>query len=136
MSYYNRQRIDDDFETVVSETIEALEDEGFGVLTDIDVSAKFSEKLGLSEYPNYRILGACNPELAHQGLEAERNLGVLLPCNVVVYETDGDVMLSFVDPSTLLSIVDSDNLDPLIRDVTERFDRVLETVQSTAGDRS
>ncbi|MFH5843376.1 DUF302 domain-containing protein [Haladaptatus sp. CMAA 1909] len=125
MTYYDKRRVDGDFDTVVERTTEALADEGFGILSDIDVSEAFAKKLDIEDYPNYRILGACNPPLAKQGLDAETDLGVLLPCNVVVYETDDGVLVSMVDPETMLSVVDNDELDDIADDVKSRFDRVL-----------
>ncbi|WP_342766328.1 DUF302 domain-containing protein [Haladaptatus sp. AB643] len=74
------------------------------------------------------MLGACNPPLAEQGLEAERDLGVLLPCNVVIYNDDGHVVVSAVDPNTLLSVVENPDLDNIAENVRDRFDRVLDEV--------
>lgn len=126
MGYTRRKRVDGDFEGVVDETISALEDEGFGVLCDIDVQATFAEKLD-KEFRQYRILGACNPELAHQGLEAEIELGALLPCNVIVYESDdGGVVVSAVDPTRLVGLTDNPDLDFVSEDASDRFDRVLD----------
>lgn len=114
------------FDNVVDETVDALEDEGFGVLCDIDVQATMAKKLD-ADFRKYRILGACNPPLAKQALESETRLGALLPCNVIVYETDdGDVGVSAVDPGELLSVVDNPELDEVATDVRERFERVLE----------
>nr|WP_303645619.1 DUF302 domain-containing protein [Haladaptatus sp. R4] len=87
MTYYEKRQVDGEFDEVVERTTDALADEGFGILSDIDVSEAFAKKLDIEDYPNYRILGACNPPLAKQGLDAESDLGTLLPCNVVVYET-------------------------------------------------
>jgi len=117
-----------DFDDAVEATIAALEDEGFGVLCDIDVRATFEKKLD-EDFRQYRILGACAPELAHEALSEEIELGALLPCNVVVYETDeGDVVVSAVDPKQLLSITDNTALDAIASDVSERFERVLAAV--------
>lgn len=128
MPYTLDVRVDGAFDDVVDETIDALEAEEFGVLCDIDVQATFAKKLD-ADFRQYRILGACNPPLAKQGLEAEIQLGALLPCNVVVYETDdGDVGVSAVDPEKLLSIVDNPELDEIAADVRERFERVLTEV--------
>ncbi|WP_123538459.1 DUF302 domain-containing protein [Halosimplex salinum] len=125
MAYTTQKRVSGSFDDVVDQTVAALEDEGFGVLCDIDVQATFAEKLD-REFRRYRILGACNPELAFQGLEAEIELGALLPCNVVVYETDdGAVTVSAVDPSELVGIADNPELDGISGDVSERFERVL-----------
>ena len=129
MTYYNKRVVEGEFDDVVSEVTDRLEEEGFGILSDIDVREKFKEKLGLDEYRRYRILGACNPPLAEEGLDAEIDLGVLLPCNVVVYENDdGEVVVSAVDPHAMLSEVDNSALDAISDDVSERFDRVLDAL--------
>ncbi|WP_254546526.1 DUF302 domain-containing protein [Halomarina pelagica] len=133
MSYRMQRRVDDEFDRVVSRTEAALSEEGFGVLSDIDVRAAFEEKLGLEGYPRYRILGACNPALAREGLDAEPDLGALLPCNVVVREDgSGEVVVSAVDPGAMLSVVENPALDSIADDVDERFQRVLDAV--AAGD--
>ncbi|MBP1986864.1 DUF302 domain-containing protein [Halolamina salifodinae] len=125
MSYTLDVTVDGTFDNVVDETVDALEEEGFGVLCDIDVQATLAKKLD-ADFRNYRILGACNPPLAKQALETETRLGALLPCNVIVYETDdGDVGVSAVDPGELLSVVDNPELDEVATDVGERFERVL-----------
>jgi uncharacterized protein (DUF302 family) len=122
------KRVGGDFDEIVEQTTAALKDEGFGVLCDIDVQQTFKEKLD-EEYRQYRILGACNPELAHEALGHELVLGALLPCNVVVYETDdGGVGVSAVDPEALLSVSDNSNLEPIAEDVKNRFDVVLEAL--------
>ena len=129
MAYYNKRVVEGEFDEVVSEVTDRLEEEGFGILSDIDVQEKFKEKLGLNEYRRYRILGACNPPLAEEGLDAEIDLGVLLPCNVVVYENnDGKVVVSAVDPHAMLSAVENPALDKISDDVSERFDRVLDAL--------
>ena len=124
------ETVDGSFEETVERTVDALADEGFGILCDIDVQATLDEKLG-EDFRQYRILGACNPPLAHQALEEELRLGALLPCNVIVYETDdGRVGVSAVDPGRMLSVVDNPDLDPIADDVTERLERVLGVVAS------
>ena len=128
MDYTIQTSVSGDFDDVVSATITALEDEGFGVLCDIDVRATFEAKLD-EEFRQYRILGACNPGLAREGLTEEIELGALLPCNVIVYETDGgEVQVSAVDPNQLLDITDNDALESIASDVRERFERVLTVV--------
>jgi uncharacterized protein (DUF302 family) len=102
-----------------------LHAEGFGVLCEIDVQATLKEKLGVDCEP-YLILGACNPPLAHRALEAEPNLGVLLPCNVVVYERGGETTVSAVDAERMLSIVGNDELMPIAADVRQRLAAVVE----------
>lgn len=131
MTYYAERRVDADFEATVAAAEEALTDEGFGVLCDIPVHEKFAEKLDVTGFPNYRILGACNPALAHEGLQAEPALGALLPCNVVVYEDGDEVVVAAVDPGELLSVVDNEALDPIAAEVEERLERVLDAVAGT-----
>jgi uncharacterized protein (DUF302 family) len=107
-----------------------LKTEGFGVLCEIDVQATMREKLGVEGEP-YLILGACNPPLAHQALQAEPDLGVLLPCNVVVYRRGGETHISAVDPERMLSIVDNGELAPVAADVKGRLRVVVERAAKT-----
>ena len=104
---------------------EELKTEGFGVLCEIDVQATLKEKLGVEGEP-YLILGACNPPLAHQALQTEPELGVLLPCNVVVYTRDGTTHISAIDAERMLSIVGNDDLAPVAADVRNKLARVVE----------
>ena len=103
---------------------EELKVEGFGVLTEIDVKATLREKLDIDVEP-YVILGACNPALAHRALETEPDIGVLLPCNVVVYERGGVTHVSAVDAERMLSIVESDDLTHVAEDVRARLGAVV-----------
>lgn len=102
-----------------------LADAGFGVLCEIDVQATLREKLGVEREP-YVILGACNPPLAHRALEAEPELGALLPCNVIVYAGDGGTRIAAIDPERMLSIVENDALAEVAADVKARLARVVE----------
>ncbi len=103
----------------------ALKTEGFGVLTEIDVQATLKAKLGAEVAP-YKILGACNPPLAHQALSTEPEIGLLLPCNVIVYtDTDGRTTVSAIDPESQFALVERDDLALLAREVGERLRRVL-----------
>src|SRR5215831_7252035 len=102
-----------------------LKEEGFGVLCEIDVQATLREKLGAETEP-YVILGACNPPLAHQALAAEAELGALLPCNVVVYERDGETHISAIDAERMLSIVGNDDLAPIATTVRNKLAQVVE----------
>lgn len=107
---------------------EALQAEGFGVLTEIDVSATLKTKLDV-EFPRYEILGACNPPLAHQALQAEADVGLLLPCNVVVRALpDGRTVVEALDPVVQLSVAENPALEPLAREVRERMRRVIGNV--------
>lgn len=128
MGYTIQKSVAGDFDEVVDTTIAVLEDEGFGVLCDIDVQETLKKNLG-EEFRQYRILGACNPELAHEGLTDEIELGAVLPCNVIVYETDdGAVVVSAVDPHQLVGIADNEALDSIATEVHDRFERTLSTV--------
>ncbi|MEQ9400693.1 MAG: DUF302 domain-containing protein [Longimicrobiales bacterium] len=104
----------------------ALADEGFGILTEIDVRATLKKKLD-ADFRPYRILGACNPALAHQALTQETDIGLLLPCNVVVYEGDeeGTSVVAILDPKQQLAVSGRDDLDDLAGDVRQRMERVL-----------
>ncbi len=131
MNYTIQASASGEFDDVVGATITALEDEGFGVLCDIDVQATFEKKLD-ENFQQYRILGACAPGLAHEALNEEIELGALLPCNVVVREADdGEVVISAVDPKQLLSVTDNTALDTVAGEVNDRFERVLAAVDDS-----
>ncbi len=113
------------FPDTVARARQELKAEGFGVLCEIDVQATLKAKLDVDGEP-YLILGACNPPLAHRALEAEPDLGVLLPCNVVVYERGGTTHVSAIDAERMLSIVENDDLLPVAADVRDRLARVVD----------
>jgi uncharacterized protein (DUF302 family) len=118
------------FAETVERVREELKQEGFGVLCEIDVQATLKEKLGVEGEP-YLILGACNPPLAHRALEAEPDLGVLLPCNVIVYRRAGETHISAVDAEQMLSIVGNDELATVAADVKRRLAAVVERASSS-----
>jgi uncharacterized protein (DUF302 family) len=117
-----------DFTTALARAREALKAEGFGVLCEIDVRATMKEKLGEDVGP-YTILGACNPPLAHRALGEEPEIGVLLPCNVVVRVEDGATMVEAIDPEGVFSLVGEPELDPVVTEVRERLVRVVSSVE-------
>lgn len=122
--------LDRPFEEVLTAVQNALKEQGFGVLTTIDVKATLKEKLGL-DMERYVILGACNPPLAHRALETEREVGLLLPCNVVVREVNGKTRVEIADPKAMLGIVGNPALDELATEARSRLERALQTLASS-----
>ena len=112
------------FDEAVDKVTEALKTEGFGVLTEIDVKATLKKKIDVDRRP-YKILGACNPQLANQALEADPDIGLLLPCNVVVrQEQDGAITVAFMDPNAVLALVDKSGVEQLAGQVRAKLDKV------------
>jgi len=125
---YTRTLKDVTFERALERVTAALKTEGFGVLTEIDVKQTLKKKLDV-DFRNYKILGACNPPLAHQALLQEPLIGLLLPCNVTVFEEDdGTVNVSFVKPAEMFKVVDNPAMEGLARQVDEKLVRALERV--------
>ena len=125
MSYYITKSTKGDFDAVVSKVIEKLKDDGFGVLTEIDVANTLKQKLGV-EMKRYRILGACNPALAHKALSVEDKIGVMLPCNVIVQEmADGVVDVAAIDPRMAMRQIGNPALAEISAAVAEKLSRVV-----------
>lgn len=115
------------YEEAVERTKELLQEAGYGVLSEIDIQAKLKEKLGVERGP-YTILGACNPPLANEGLDAEPELGALLPCNVIVYEKEGCTHVAAVEPETMLSVVENEKLGEIAEQVRQDLKQVVEEI--------
>ncbi|MFA6980320.1 MAG: DUF302 domain-containing protein [Ignavibacteriaceae bacterium] len=128
MSYYNSKSVNLSFENAIEKITEELKKEGFGVLTEIDVQATLKKKLDV-DFRKYKILGACNPPFAYKALQAEENIGVLLPCNFVVQEKeDGEVQVSAVNPLESMKAVQNDTLASIAGEVAAKIAKVLENL--------
>ena len=128
-TYGMRREVELPYEQAVEKVTAALKEQGFGVLSEIDMKEKLKEKLHV-DYKRYVILGACNPPLAYKALQAEPEIGLLLPCNVIVYEIEGDrSVVSAADPEAMLSIVgDNPTVAEVARDAKERLSKALDSI--------
>lgn len=128
MSYYISKKVDYDFDQAIDKVTAELKEEGFGVLTEIDVKETLKKKLDV-DFKKYKILGACNPNFAHQALQHEDKIGTMLPCNVIVEEEeDGTVEISAVDPTASMQAVDNKSLATIADEVRSRLEKVIEAV--------
>jgi len=127
MDYGFSKTVDLSFEDTINRVTEELKKEGFGVLTTIDVKDTLKNKIDV-DFKKYTILGACNPPFAHKALLAEEEIGLLLPCNVIVYEKEGKSAVSFFDPSLMTMVVDNETLKSIAEEVREKLQRVFENV--------
>ena len=126
--YYFSKELDLPFDEVIALVTEELKTEGFGVLTEIDVKATLKKKLG-ADFRNYRILGTCNPPFAHKALLAEDKIGIMLPCNVIVQETDtGAVEVAAVDPIASMQAIENPALSEIALEVQARLKRVVDSL--------
>lgn len=125
--YALRTRLDLPYEQAIERVTAALKEEGFGVLTEIDVKATLKKKLD-ADFRKYVILGACNPPLAYQSLNAELDVGLLLPCNIIVYEENGGSVVSIVDPISMLGVIENPKLEPVAREAQARLQRVIKAL--------
>ncbi|GAB3648088.1 DUF302 domain-containing protein [Streptomyces sparsus] len=124
MRYDRTVRLDGTFEDTVTAVREALAEQGFGVLTEIDVTATLKQKLG-HEMEDYLILGACNPPLAHRALDVDRSIGLLLPCNVVVRREGGQTVVQALDPHTMVTLTGLPELQSVATEAADRLDAAL-----------
>jgi uncharacterized protein (DUF302 family) len=129
MSYYFNTAVSGNFEDVVKRTTEALKKEGFGVLTDIDVTATLKKKLDV-DFKKYRILGACNPPFAFKALQAEDKIGTMLPCNLIVQElTDGEIEVAAIDPIASMQAIKNPELGGIANQIQEKLKKVINDIR-------
>ena len=128
MKYYISKTINADFDKAMEQTIQALKNEGFGVLSQIDIKEKLKEKLDVN-FKKYTILGACNPPNAYKALQVEDKIGTMLPCNVIVQEhSEGKVEVAAVDPVASMMAVENQQLSGIAKDIRARLERVIESL--------
>ena len=127
MNYGLSKKVDSSYEDAIVKVTEELKKDGFGILTEIDVKATLKKKLDV-DVDKYIILGACNPGFAHQALQIENELGLLLPCNTIVYEKEGEVFVSIMNPEIMSSVVDNEKLVEIANDVKNILQKVLDRV--------
>ncbi|MBU1050286.1 DUF302 domain-containing protein [Candidatus Bipolaricaulota bacterium] len=127
--YAFRARIEAPFSSALSRVKEALKAEGFGILTEADMKSTFAEKLGV-KFRAYTILGACNPPLSHEALSQELDAGLVLPCNVVVYENDGGTEVLIADPHAIVGMLAKPGLDGMAREARKKLGRVAEALRT------
>ena len=127
MHYGFSKTVDLSFEDTINKVTEELKKEGFGVLTTIDVKETLKNKIDV-DFKKYTILGACNPPLAHKALQAEEEIGLLLPCNVIVYEKEGKSAVSVFDPSLMTKVVENEKMNPIAEEVKEKLQRVFNNI--------
>ena len=127
MNYGHKRQVNLTYEAAVEKTREALKKEGFGIITEIDVKAVVKNKLNI-DVDKYIILGACNPTFAHKGLEMEKDLGLLMPCNVVVYEDKGKTFVVSTRPTVTMGVVGNPGLAPVAAQVEEKLKKAIDAV--------
>ena len=127
IGYGYRRTLDIPYGQALERARESLKSEGFGVLCEIDIREKLKEKLGV-EFRNYVILGACNPSLAYQALQEDLNIGLLLPCNVIVYEQKGLSIVAAIDAAKMLSVIGNAKLESIANQVNEKLRRVIDNL--------
>ncbi len=127
MQYGFSKTVNLSYEQAIEKVTEELKKEGFGVLTTIDVKETLKKKLDV-DFKRYVILGACNPPFAHKALQAEEEIGLLLPCTVIVYEKENKTVVSIFDPMVMMRVLDNESIKPIAEEVKQRLQRVLATV--------
>ena len=127
ISYGFTKEINYSFDETIEKVTNELKKEGFGILTRIDVDEKFKEKLGI-DFNKYIILGACHPKSAHQAIVAEENIGLMLPCNVIVYEKEKSIVVSIIKPTVAMSMIQNDSLETLANHIESKLQHVIEAL--------
>jgi len=128
ISYGFTKELEKPFEDAVEMVSEELKKEGFGILTKIDVKDKFKEKLGI-DFKNYVILGACNPPSAYKAIIAEENIGLMLPCNVIVYENGGKSIISIIKPTIAMGMILNSELKQIAQEIERKLSNVIDAVE-------
>ena len=128
MNYYFNITLTEEFDKAVTRVTEVLKDQGFGILTEIDVGETLKQKLGV-DFRRYKILGACNPPYAHQALEAEDKIGTMLPCNVIVQEKgDSTVEIAAINPLASMQAIENEDLDRIAAEITQKLKKVIDAM--------
>lgn len=128
INYGFTKELNRNFEQVVNEVKENLKNEGFGVLTTIDIKEKFREKLGI-DFKKYLILGACHPASAHKAIEVEENIGLMLPCNVIIYEKGEKVVVAAIKPAAAMEMIDNEDLSQIASEIETKLKHVMDCLQ-------
>lgn len=127
MNYGFKKELETGFDETVKKVKENLKKEGFGILTEADIQKAFKFKLGI-DYSKYLILGACHPPSAYKVLESEKDIGLLLPCNVIVYDNNGKTVVNAINPVVAMSIVENESLGEIAQEVTEKLKKVIDNL--------
>lgn len=135
LSYGRTVQVDMPVSEALEHVREAFQEQGFGTLTEIDLAGTLKEKIGAEIQP-YVILGMCNPKLADRAVAVEKEIGLLLPCNVVVRDDDGRTLVQALDPDTMVELTDNEQLSSIAKEATERIDKALEAVAGRSRQRA
>jgi len=127
MKYGYAKTVSLSFDKAIEKAKEELQKEGFGILTEIDVKATLKKKLNI-DYNKYMILGACNPNFAHKALESEKEIGLLMPCNIIIYENDNQVNVSAILPTKVMSIIKNNQLKKIAEQAEEKLKRAINNI--------
>jgi len=127
ITYGFSKKVDMPFDEAIDKVTTKLKKEGFGILSRIDVREKLKQKLGI-DFMDYVILGACNPAMAHQAILAEENIGLMLPCNVIVYEKDSETIISIIKPSAAMSMIDNESLKGVALKVETKLEKAFHSL--------